>query len=100
MWAPVVIQMGRAKDYASFEAFQKSVKENALAYQDGKLTYTSEAGDTYEAWAKFPQLPKINGETINLNPEHTFNSPFLTMKHGTNKAVISYPGHEDVVLEF
>ena len=100
MWAPVVIQMGRTKDYASFEAFQKSVKENALTYQDGKLTYTSEAGDTYDVWAKFPQLPKINGETLNLNPEHTFSSPFLKMKHGTNKAVISYPGHEDVVLEF
>jgi hypothetical protein len=98
MWAPVVIQMGQAKDYKSFEAFQKSVKENPFTHADGKLTYTSEAGDTYEAWAKFPQLPKINGETLNLNPENTYNSPYLKMKHGTNTAVISYPGYEDVVL--
>ena len=100
MWAPVVIQMGRAKDFESFEAFQTSVKENPFTYADGKLSYTSEAGDTYEAWMKFPQLPKINGETINLNPEHTFHSPFLKMKHGTNMAVISCAGQEDVVLKF
>ena len=49
MWAPVVIQMGRAKDFESFEAFQTSVKENPFTYADGKLSYTSEAGDTYEA---------------------------------------------------
>lgn len=100
MWTPAVIQMGRAKDYGSFEAFQQSVKENPFTYEDGKLSYTTEAGDTYEAWAKFPQQPKINGETINLNPEYTFSSPFLKMKHGTNKAVISYPGFDEVVLEF
>jgi hypothetical protein len=135
MWAPVILQMGRAKDYKSFEAFQMSVKENRFEWEEGedlssealakeehrtlntehstsnieqegtkngsgKLTYTSEAGDTYEVWAKFPQLPKINGETLNLNPEYTYNSPYLKMKHGSNKAVISYPGYEDVVLEF
>jgi len=100
MWSPVVIQMGRAKDYDSFEAFQTSVKENPFTYADGKLTYTSEAGDIYEAWAKFTSLPTINGETINLNPEKTYDSPFLSMEHGSNKAVISYPGFEDVVLDF
>jgi len=76
------------------------VKENAFNYKDGNLTYKSEAGDTYEAWAKFPQLPEINGKPLNLNPENTYDSPYLKMKHGTVKAVISYPGFEDVVLEF
>ena len=100
MWAPVVIQMGRAKDYESFEAFQASVKDNPFRHEDGKLTYTSEAGDTYEAWAKFTALPKINGQTINLNPAKTYDSPFLSMDHGGSKAVISYPGHKDLVLEW
>lgn len=59
-----------------------------------------ETGDTYEAWAKFPQLPKINGENLNLNPENTYDSPYLKMKHGTDKAVISNRGYEDVVLDF
>jgi hypothetical protein len=35
-----------------------------------------------------------------MNPEKTYDSPFLSMKHGENKAVIKYPGYDDVVLEF
>jgi len=99
-WAPIVIQMGRAKDYDSFEAFQTSVKENKFDYQDGKLAYTSEADVTFEYWANSETLPKINGAKINLNPAKTYDSPFLSMEHGSNQAVISYPGYEDVVLEF
>jgi hypothetical protein len=100
LWAPIVIQMGRACDYQSFEAFQASVKKNSFTYENGKLAYVSEAKDKYEYWANSKQLPKINGETGNLNPTKTYDSPFLSMKHGSNKAVIKYPGYDDVVLEF
>ncbi len=100
MWGAVVLQMGRAADYESFEAFLASVKENKFKYADGKLTYVSEAGETFEYWAKGAQLPKINGTEVNLNPAKTYDSPFLAMEHGSNKAVISCPGYEDLVLEF
>lgn len=100
MWAPVVIQMGRAAESKSFEAFQASVKARKFEYANGKLTYESEAKDRYEYWAKGAQLPKINGTPVNLNPEKTYESPFLCMEHGSNRAVIKYPGYDDVVLEF
>ena len=100
LWAPVVIQMGRASDYTSFEAFKTSVKDRTFEYKDGKLTYESEAKDKYEYWAKGAQLPKINGITVNLNPAKTYDSPYLSMEHGSNKAVIKYSGYDDVVLEF
>jgi hypothetical protein len=100
MWAPIVIQMGRAVDYKSFETFQSSVKGNRFEYQDGKLTYVSAAKDTYEVWAKGAQLPKINGTTVNLNPPKTYDSPFLSMEHGKSKAVIHLPGYKDEVLDF
>ncbi len=100
MWAPIVIQMGRAADYKSFEAFQASVKDNKLDYQEGKLTYASEANETFEVWSKGTQFPKINGAAVNLNPEKTYDSPFLSMQHGSNKAVIQYSGYDDVVLQF
>ena len=100
LWAPVVIQMGRASDYTSFEAFRTSVKDRTFEYKDGKLTYESEAKDKYEYWAKGAQLPKINGITVNLNPAKTYDSPFLSMVHGSNKAVIKHSGYDDVVLEF
>jgi hypothetical protein len=100
MWAPIVIQMGRAADYKSFEAFRASVKDNKFEYENGKLTYVSEAGDTYEYWAKITQLPRINNVEINLNPANTYDSPYLSMKHGAPVATISCPGHKPVVLDF
>jgi hypothetical protein len=100
LWAPVVIQMGRASDYKTFEAFQASVKARKFEYKDGKLTYVSEAKETFEYWSNSKQLPKINGTAVNLNPAKTYDSPYLSMMHGSNKAVIKYPGYEDVVLEF
>ena len=100
MWAPIVIQMGRSADYESFEAFQKSVEQNTFDYDSGTLTYTSSAGETFEYPANINLPPKINGKPVNLNPEKTYDSPLLSMVHGTKKAVISYPGYEDVVLDF
>ena len=100
MWAPVVIQMGRAADDKSFEDFCTAVKANRFEYQDGKLTYTSAAKDTYEYWSNIMTLPRINGTVVNLNPPKNFNSPFLSMEHGSSKAVIRYPGHEDFVVDF
>jgi hypothetical protein len=76
------------------------VKDRTFEYKDGKLTYESEAKDKYEYWAKGAQLPKINGITVNLNPPKTYDSPYLSMVHGSNKAVIKYAGYDDVVLEF
>lgn len=69
-------------------------------YANGKLTYESEANDSYEYWAKGAQPPKINGTTVNLNPTKTYDSPYLSVEHGQSKAVISCPSFEDVVLEF
>ena len=42
----------------------------------------------------------MNGKEFNLNPENTYDSPYLKMKHDTDKAVISYPGHKELVLDF
>ncbi len=100
LWAPVVIQMGRASDYKSFADFCAAVKGNRFEYQDGKLTYVSAAKDTYEVWAKGLQPPRINGTEVNLNPAKTFESPFLSMVHGSSQALIRHPGYEDLALDF
>ena len=100
MWAPIVIQMGRARDYENFHAFQESVMGNRFEYGDGKLTYASEANITYEYWTKGAQLPHINGTAVNLNPPKIFDSPFLSMEDGSCKAVISSPGQKELTLDF
>lgn len=60
----------------------------------------SRAKDRYEYCAKGAQLPKIDGITVNLNPEKTCDSPYLSMVHGQSTAVIRYPGYPNVELEF
>lgn len=100
MWAPLVIQMGRAVDYNSFEAFCAAVKANRFVYENEKLTYVSEAKDKYEYWAKIAQPPHINGVKVNLNPTKTYDTPYLSMIHGESKAIISYKGYKDLTLDF
>ena len=100
MWEPVVIQMGRAADYKSFEAFCNSVKDNRFVYKNEKLTYVSEANETYEYWAKIAQPPHLNGTRVNLNPAKTYDTPYLSMMHGESKAIISYPGYKDLTIDF
>ena len=100
MWAPIVIQMGRAVDYKSFEAFRASVKDNSFVYENEKLSYISEAKDKYEHWAKGIQPPHLNGIKVNLNPRKTYDTRYLSMVHGKSITTISYPGYKDLAPEF
>ena len=100
MWAPVVIQMGQAVDYAGFGDFQSSVQANAFTYAAGTMNYTSEAGDTFTFYANSKTTPRVNGATVNLNPAKTYDSPYLSMIHGEETATVSYAGYEDLLLDF
>lgn len=100
-WSPVVFQLGAAAEYGNnFEAFKASLKANAVSYSSGKLTYTSEAGETFEMWANSTTVPKVNGVAVDLNPAKTYESPFLNAYHGLNTMTISYPGYPDLRLDF
>ncbi|MFC1601091.1 hypothetical protein ACFL34_01915, partial [Candidatus Sumerlaeota bacterium] len=101
MWAPAVVQMGKAGDYMeSFTQFKDAVKANSFAYSSGKLAYTSLAGDTYEYWSNSTTVGKINGSTVDLNPAKTYDFPNLSMLYGEDTATISYGAHSDLVLDF
>ena len=69
-------------------------------YDQGKLAYVSLAGDKYEYWSNSTNLPKINGAEVNLNPANTYDYPYLKMEHGSDVATISYPGFDDLILNF
>jgi methionine-rich copper-binding protein CopC len=99
-WAPVIIQMGQASSYADFAAFRTSVIANALTFVTNTLNYTSEAGDTFTFYANSKTTPRVNGTTVNLNPTKTYDSPYLSMTHGTDLATVSYPGYDNLLLNF
>jgi hypothetical protein len=100
MWAPVVIQMGQAANYASFAAFQSSVQANSFTYASNTLDYTSEASDTFTVYRNSTTTPLINGVTENLNPTKTYDSPYLNMTHGEDVATFSYGSYGDLTLDF
>ncbi len=100
IWAPVIIQMGQAANYADFAAFRTSVIANALTFVTSTLNYTSEAGDTFTFYANSKITPRVNGTTVNLNPTKTYDSPYLSMVHGTDLATVSYPGYQNLLLNF
>lgn len=99
-WAPVIVQMGQASDYKSFTAFQSSVKKNPLSYTSGAMHYESEAGETFTFYPNSKTTPKVNGETVNLNPVKTYDSPYLNMVHGEEVATFSYGKFHDLILDF
>jgi len=100
MWAPVVLQMGRASDYASFSSFRSSVLANPFDYSGGRLRYESEAGDVYEVWANSDRLPRRNGRVPSLNPAKTYGSPHILSWHGDDTVRLSFPGMTSLVLDF
>jgi methionine-rich copper-binding protein CopC len=100
IWAPVIIQMGQAANYADFAAFRTSVIANSLTFSSNTLNYTSEAGDVFTFYANSKTTPLVNGITVNLNPAKTYDSPYLSMTHGTDLATVSYPGYQNLLLNF
>jgi methionine-rich copper-binding protein CopC len=100
IWAPVIIQMGQAANYADFAAFRTSVIANALSFTNNTLTYTSEANETFTFYANSKTTPQVNGATVNLNPTKTYDSPYLSMTHGSDLATASYPGYNNLSLNF
>ncbi len=100
IWAPVIIQMGQAANYADFAAFRASVIANTLTFSSNTLTYTSEANETFTIYANSKTTPQVNGTTVNLNPTKTYDSPYLSMTHGTDLATVSYPGYNNLSLNF
>ncbi len=100
IWAPVIIQMGQVANYTDSAAFQSSVIANTLTFTSNTLNYTSEAGDVFTVYANSKTTPLVNGSTVNLNPPKAYDSPYLSMVHGSALATVSYPGFADLLLNF
>ena len=103
MWdeaSPVLIQMGQAADFASFDAFRGAVKARPCTYDaNGTLTYTSLAGDVYRITRNSFAQPTVNGGG-STDPAKTYSSPYLLGYHGSNSIELSYAGRPSLFLDF
>ena len=88
--------MGRKADYGSLEAFQSAVESNFWSFDGSKLTYVSEAGDTFEIENGFAT---VNGQTT-WSPAKTYDSPYISADYPSPVVQISYPGMPTLALDF
>lgn len=104
LWAPVVVQMGRAREQGAFEAFKQKVAATRFEFDagEGRLDFTSLAGDRYEFWRKNPRMPRFNGIPVRngLEMPYAYINRYVSMKNGSAEARICCPGFSDLALDF
>ena len=87
-WTPVIIEVVRKAEVASYDAFQTAILANALRFEDKLLTYRGLSGDTFTFYADFTHPPKINDQTVDYAPEKVFDSPFIQSKWNSGVVTI------------
>jgi len=98
--SPIIFEVAKKESYSSFEAFKEEIKNNTLTMSDTVLTYQSKAYEnTLTLYSDFSQLPEINGEAVDLNPDFVYQSPFINGNFGQNEISISM-GDKNLVLDF
>ena len=100
IYSPIIIQTGRAQDYGSFEKFQEAILKAPLQFSDNKLEYRGPNSAELEFSCMTPEilraaerpyiLPKINGKTIDLNPEYAYSSPYMRRREGSDIVTLTY----------
>jgi hypothetical protein len=81
----VVLQMGRASDYADLDAFKADIRDNPLTYDSGQnaVVYNPGAAGGELTLYNSKTLPKVNGQTVDLTPTKVYNSPYLNADYGS-----------------
>ena len=98
-WAPVIIEVARARDAAGYETFRQHVLAAPLRFQNGVLQYQGLGGDTFTFFADYSAPPKINGQTVDYQAPKSFDSPFIQSERDSGLVTIRKGGRR-LVLDF
>ena len=86
---PLVFHAGDADAHGSFEDFQKTILAGTIQVnaQKSEVEYRPKGSAAitwaYDSKANPLPMPRVNGQPVNLEPELTFNSPFLKARWAT-----------------
>ena len=100
-YAPVIMEVWQSSDFSNvFSLFKAALFAQTINVASGVLTYTGlkDAG-TFTFYTQSAQMPKINGTTINLEPDYTFSSPFMNEDWDSGIVTIS-KGERSLSLDF
>lgn len=103
--APVIIEIVHGPDLGTFgqdpfSAFCESVETNPLTVNDDEVRYTSERGTDFQFFVDSTATPRIDGQAKNVNPNRTYDSPYLEGHVGQDTVTVRFPGRPDLELNF
>ncbi len=99
-FSPVIIEVARKGDCASFAEFQRTTLANPLRWEKNRLDYTSTRDKTtLTLFADYARPPLVDGEPVNYTPEKVFDSPFIQSDFGSGVVTLK-KGSQQVRLDF
>jgi autotransporter-associated beta strand protein len=98
-YSPVVMEVGRAADFAGFTAFQDQILANPLSFASSTASYQSTLGDTLTLYSDYSQSPRVNGVTLDFKPTKAYDSPFVSGDFGSGVVTLQKGGRQ-MTLDF
>ncbi len=99
-FAPVVMQAGSVEEYGSLANFKAQVKKTKMTWNSKyEFEYTTINGDTIKTYTN-ATVPKINGKTLDLEPENMIKSPFFNGVYGTGVYQLVNQNQETYTIRF
>ncbi len=100
-YSPIIFVAGDKDAYESFAVFRAAVQTAPVAVEDNRLSFTSPLPGsktiTFFTNQNPYTLPEVGGETISLEPEYLYHSPFL---RSVNNSDLIRAAVGDYSLEF
>jgi autotransporter-associated beta strand protein len=98
-YSPVVMEVGRAGDFAGFTAFQDQILANTLTFAGSTVNYQSTLGDALTLYSDYSQSPRVNGMALNYKPTKAYDSPFVAGDFGAGVVTLQ-KGSRQMTLDF
>ena len=99
-FSPVIIEVARKTDCASFADFQRATLANPLRWEKVRLDYTSQwSQTTLTLFADYSRPPLVNGQSVNYASPRVYDSPFLQSDFGSGIVSVQ-KGTRKLVLDF
>jgi hypothetical protein len=81
--ANIILQTGRASEYASLAAFKADILDNAVQWVSGDtLEYNAGAGNGLLTMFPDNRIPQVDGQTLDLTPSDVYASPYMNAPVG------------------
>ncbi|MCX7049463.1 MAG: hypothetical protein NTX50_28755 [Candidatus Sumerlaeota bacterium] len=99
-FSPVIIEVARKSDCASFAEFQRATLMNSLRWEKARLDYTSQLSKTtLTLFADYSRPPLVDGQPVNYAPPRVFDSSFIQSDFGSGVVTIQ-KGTQKLILDF